>query len=120
MSGLTSRMLAPGEGTDAAALALVHEPLPRSEVRDGSPTTASAALAIVGDTEIGVWEMTQGTASDVEVDEVFVVLSGRATIEFEDPVLPSLAIGPGSVVHLGDGQRTGWTVTETLRKVYIA
>lgn len=99
---------------------LSHEPLPAEEVRGGSPTAASAVLATLGDTEIGVWEMTPGTASDTEADEVFVVLSGRATITFDDPSLPDVEVGPGSVVRLAEGQRTVWTVTETLRKIYIA
>ncbi|WP_341947496.1 cupin domain-containing protein [Microbacterium sp. LWH11-1.2] len=112
--------LRPGAGVDAAALLLVHTPLPVEEVQEGSPTAASAALATLGDTEIGVWEMTPGTASDTEVDEVFVVIAGRATIAFDDPDLPDLEVGPGSVVRLADGQRTIWTVSETLRKIYIA
>lgn len=105
---------------DAAALPLPHEPLPADEVLAGAPTTASVALATLGETEIGIWEMAPGTASDVESDEVFVVLAGRATIAFDDPALADLEVGPGSVVRLAEGQRTVWTVTETLRKIYIA
>lgn len=120
MSGLDDDTLAAGTGVDAAALRLSHAPLPADEVQEGSPTTASALLSTIGDTEIGVWEMTPGTASDVEADEVFVVLSGRATIAFDDPRLPDLEVGPGSVVRLGEGQRTVWTVSETLRKIYVA
>ena len=99
---------------------LAHEPLPADEVVAGSPTTAVAVLDDTGDREIGIWEMTPGTATDTEADELFVVLSGRATIAFEDPSLPDLSVGPGSVVRLAAGMRTTWTVTETLRKVYIA
>ncbi|WP_435747588.1 cupin domain-containing protein [Microbacterium sp. PMB16] len=120
MSSADNDLLAPGTGTDAAALPLTHEALPGAEVRDGSPTAASAVLATLGAVEIGVWEMTPGTASDVEADEVFVVLSGRARIEFESPALPTLEVGPGSVVRLTEGMRTVWTVSETLRKVYVA
>ena len=112
--------LAAGTGVDAAALPLAHEPLPADEVLAGTPTAAVHELAEVGGVEIGIWEMTPGTATDTEVDEVFVVLSGRATIAFDDPALPDLTVGPGSVVRLGEGQRTTWTVTETLRKIYIA
>lgn len=112
--------LTPGTAADAAALALVHEPLPAAEVIEGSPTTAVHALATLGGTEVGIWEMTPGTASDTETDEVFVVLAGRARIAFDDPELPDLEVGPGSVVRLAEGQRTVWTVTETLRKIYIA
>ncbi|MDQ0728224.1 cupin domain-containing protein [Microbacterium sp. W4I20] len=109
-----------GTGTDAASLALTHEALPAEEVIAGAPTTASVPLSTLAGVEVGVWEMTPGTASDVEADEVFVVLAGRATIAFDEPALPSLEVGPGSVVRLAEGMRTVWTVSETLRKVYIA
>ncbi|MBS1697777.1 MAG: cupin domain-containing protein [Actinobacteria bacterium] len=101
-------------------LALTHAPLPAAEVVAGTPTTAIAVLDDTGDREIGLWEMTPGVATDTEADELFVVLSGRATIAFEDPALVDLEVGPGSVVRLAEGMRTTWTVTETLRKVYIA
>ena len=57
---------------------------------------------------------------DAEVDELFVVVSGDATVEFIDPALPSVDLRPGSVVRLEAGMRTVWTVRETLRKVYVA
>ena len=109
-----------GTGVDAVSLALMHEALPAREVIAGAPTTASVLLSTLGGVVVGVWEMTPGTASDVEADEVFVVLSGHATIAFDEPALPSLEVGPGSVVRLAEGMRTVWTVSETLRKVYIA
>lgn len=109
-----------GRAVTDVDLALAHTPLPTDEVVSGSPTTAIAVLDDTGDREIGIWEMTPGTACDTEVDELFVVLSGRATIVFEDPSLPDLEVGPGSVVRLAEGMRTTWIVTETLRKVYIA
>jgi len=112
--------LAPGEAVDAAALPLAHEALPAVEVIIGAPTAAVHELTTVGGVEVGIWEMTPGTASDTEVDEVFVVLSGRARIEFVEPALPAIEVAAGSVVRLAAGQRTVWTVTETLRKIYIA
>lgn len=117
--------LAAGQGTDAAALDLAHAPLPTASVVSGAPTTATMPLATSGSAsdhgvEIGVWEMTPGTATDTESDEVFVVLSGRATIQFISPALPTLEVGPGSIVRLAEGMKTEWTVTETLRKVYVA
>lgn len=115
--------LAPGSAVDAAGLVLAHEPLPAAEVKSGSPTTAVHELGAVGGeagVEIGIWEMTPGTASDTEADEVFVVLSGRAVISFVSPELPDLEVGPGSVVRLAEGMQTVWSVTETLRKVYVA
>lgn len=110
----------PVAGTAMTGLVLAHEPLPADEVVSGAPTTAIAVLDDTGDREIGIWEMTPGTATDTEVDELFIVLSGRARVVFEDAALPDLEVGPGSVVRLADGMRTTWTVTETLRKVYIA
>lgn len=115
MSGLGA-----GEAVDAAALVLAHGFLPTASVVAGRPTTATLPLAAIGDTEVGVWEMTPGTATDTEADEVFVVISGRAEIQFVSPALPTLEVGPGSIVRLTEGMKTVWTVTETLRKVYVA
>ena len=70
--------------------------------------------------EIGVWEMTPGAMTDVEVDEVFVVLSGAATVEFDRARAAAHRARAGSVVRLTAGMRTTWTVHETLRKVYVA
>ncbi|NJI21355.1 cupin domain-containing protein [Aeromonas veronii] len=115
MSGLHA-----GAVVDAGALTLAHSPLPASEVVSGTPTTGTVALDELSGVEVGIWEMTPGTASDTEADEVFVVLSGRARIDFVEPPLPSIEVAPGSLVRLVEGQRTVWTVTETLRKVYVA
>ena len=97
---------------------LDHEPLAPTTVVDGSPTTGTRALTTVAGAEVGVWEMTAGTATDVEVDEVFVVLSGSATVTVEGGT--PLDLRPGVVVRLHAGDRTTWQVHETLRKVYLA
>jgi uncharacterized protein len=85
---------------------------------EGAPEAGSRALAAVAGVEVGVWEMTPGTATDVESDEVFVVLSGSATVSFHDGEL--IHLRPGSVVRLRAGDRTTWVVHETLRKIYVA
>jgi len=120
VEGPGTRLPAAGRAVTDADLGLAHAPLPADEVVAGAPTTATAVLDDAGDREIGIWEMTPGTARDTEADELFIVLSGRATIVFEDASLPDLEVGPGSVVRLAEGMRTTWTVTETLRKIYIA
>ena len=79
---------------------------------------AAAPLTELGAAEVGTWEMAPGVDHDTEVDEVFVVLAGRGTVEFEDGEVVTLA--PGVAVRLTAGERTTWTVTETLRKVYVA
>ncbi len=114
MSRRTSRLLS----ADIHSAALQHEPLPSDEVIEGDPTAAATALDSVGGAEVGVWEMTAGAARDTEVDEVFVVLAGRGTVRFADG--ESLDLSPGIAVRLRAGERTEWTVTETLRKVYVA
>ena len=114
------RALGPGAAVDAFSLPLAHSPLPSGDVIEGSPTAATVALTGLGGAEIGIWEMTTGTATDTESDEVFVVLSGRARVEFVEPPLPPIEVGAGSIVRLSEGMRTVWTVSETLRKVYIA
>ena len=108
------RLLSP----DVTTAPVEHEPLPPDEVVDGSPTAAVAALGSVGGTEVGLWEMTEGTARDTEVNEVFVVVSGRGSVEFEDGERIDLA--PGVAVRLTAGERTVWTVTERLRKIWVA
>lgn len=115
MSGFAAG-LAPGTVTDAATLALPHEPVPADQVVAGAPSTGFVELTHA----IGVWEMSPGAMRDVEGDEVFVVLSGSATVSFDEPSLPPIELGPGAVVRLTAGMRTVWTVREPLRKVYVA
>ncbi|WP_440711590.1 cupin domain-containing protein [Herbiconiux sp. YIM B11900] len=104
----------------ALTVPLPHEPLADEQVVSGSPSTAVAELGRVGEVEFGLWEITPGVSTDVETDEVFVVLSGRATVEYTDADGPhTLTLGPGTIGRLGEGLHTTWTVTETLRKVYL-
>lgn len=103
---------------DAGALVLPDDPLDPATVLSGAPRAASRALGERHGSEIGVWQLTAGRVTDVEVDEVFVVLSGRGSVAFQDG--SSLALRPGAVVHLRAGDRTVWQVTETLRKLYVA
>ena len=93
-------------------------PLEADTVRDGTPRAGSRALTTIGETEVGVWEMTTGTATDVETDEVFVVLSGSGEVTFADG--ETIALSPGVTVRLQAGEHTVWRVEETLRKVYLA
>jgi uncharacterized cupin superfamily protein len=88
------------------------DPRVASVVLHSSPATEPGGRVV----ERGVWEITPGVVTDVEADEVFVVLTGRATIEFEDG--RALEVGPGDVAVLPEGAVTRWTVHETLRKVY--
>lgn len=115
---MTAR-LAPGTVTDAASSAAAFDPVPAEQVVAGAPSTRWTELHEASGRSIGVWEMTPGAMSDIEADEVFVVLAGDATVTFDDPALPAVQLRPGSIVRLTEGMRTVWTVRETLRKVYV-
>ena len=115
---MTSLPLDAATVLNALSIELDHEPVDADQVVTGSPTTGIAALTELGDLEIGVWEITPGTVTDVEVDEVFLVLTGHATLRREDGSEDELVAG--SVGRLEDGEETEWEVHETLRKIYIA
>ncbi|MCW7941334.1 dioxygenase [Streptomyces hygroscopicus] len=64
----------------------------------------------------GIWQITPGVVTDTEANELFVVISGSATIDIEGG--GTLRVGPGDMAVLREGDRTTWTVHETLRKAY--
>lgn len=105
--------------TDAASLGIRHDALPVGQIVEGTPSAGFVDLDDAHGRTVGVWEHTPGVSTDVEADEVFVVLTGSGTLAFEEPALPSVELRPGVVVRLEAGMRTVWTVRETLRKVYI-
>jgi len=109
----------PNSLVHAASLFVEHEAVAPEQVAGGQPRTGVGRLGRFGGLEIGVWEMTPGAMRDIEADEIFVVLAGAATIEFADGTA-SLTLTPGDVVRLAEGAQTIWTVTERLRKVYLA
>jgi uncharacterized protein len=85
---------------------------------EGSPEVSERLVWESPDGRIsrGVWQITPGVVTDVEADELFVVISGRATIEIRGG--PTLDVGPGDVCVLQEGAETVWHVHETLRKVF--
>lgn len=95
------------------------------ETVSGSPRQGFVELGAIGGCETGIWELREGVVVDTEVDEIFVVLSGGAVIEFLDEDRSSsetnaVEVGPGDVMRLVAGSRTRWTVADHIRKVYIA
>jgi uncharacterized protein len=106
------------ESIDPMALELEDWPLEPDQIVDGDPQVSGRVLdtSADGKVERGVWQHTAGVSRDTESDELFVVLTGRATIEVEDG--PTLEVGPGDVGLLHAGDRTTWTVHEDLRKVF--
>lgn len=102
----------------ASEVPVALTPVPPAQVVAGAPATGTVDLD--EDMGMGVWEMTPGAMRDVEIDEVFVVVAGSATVEFVAPALPAIELAPGAIVRLEAGMQTVWTVRETLRKIYLA
>ncbi len=111
-----------GYGTvvDASNLPLTQTEV--SGIQSGNPRIAQADTGVWNGVAIGVWEITPGVVSDVELDEVFVVLTGRATVQVEatpEREASEFTIAAGDFVRLYAGMRTVWVIHETLRKVYF-
>lgn len=111
----------PFEPIEVGAVVLAAEPVAEDDRLAGTPSTGWVDLARVGGAVVGVWEMTAGAMRDIEADEVFVVLSGRASVELVDDgaITRTIELVPGTLCRLAAGMHTRWHVTETLRKVYI-
>ncbi len=114
MSRLSGRLLS----DDAMGHPLAAYDLEPGDVVAGTPAASAAELDRLGGVGIGLWELTEGTVRDTEVDEVFVVLRGDGDVTWEDGSL--VRLGPGVVVRLRAGERTTWTIRATVRKVYVA
>ncbi|MEU9131582.1 cupin domain-containing protein [Kitasatospora sp. NPDC048540] len=97
---------------------LEPDPLDPAQIVSGTPEVSGKVLweSPDGRQIRGIWQITPGVVTDTEADELFVVVSGRATIAFEGG--PVLEVGPGDLAVLREGDRTTWTVHETLRKAY--
>ena len=97
--------------------ALEADPIDPAKIVSGAPEVRALSLHDSDHLAVGIWQHSTGVSTDVEADEVFVVLSGRATVVVADG--PTLELGPGDVGLLPSGARTTWTVHETLRKIYV-
>ncbi|TAJ49134.1 MAG: DUF861 domain-containing protein [Herbiconiux sp.] len=94
------------------------EAVEQHDVIWGAPVARTVPLvSSTGPVDIGIWELREGAARDVEVDELFVVLAGRALLTINDGTPREIV--PGDVVQLAEGDATTWVVHEYLRKVYI-
>ncbi|MEV8359714.1 cupin domain-containing protein [Microbacterium sp. NPDC076895] len=114
--------LAPFQPLDVAAVDVAATPVPEDLRLEGEPSTGFIDVAVVGDTTVGIWEMTAGSMRDIEADEVFVVVSGEATVELigeDGQVTRTIELRAGSLCRLETGMLTRWHVPVGLRKVYI-
>jgi uncharacterized cupin superfamily protein len=109
---------APSFAVHIPDVTLEPEPLDPAQIVSGSPVVTGAVLweSADGKQLRGIWQITPGVVTDTEANELFVVVSGRATVEVEGG--DTLELGPGTAAVLREGDRTTWTVHETLRKAY--
>lgn len=97
-----------------------HEVVPVDQVVAGTPATGFVDFGVWQGLDVGVWEMTEGSMRDIEVEEVFVVISGDATLtRTRDGAQESISLTPGVVCHLESGEVTTWEVRNPLRKIYF-
>ncbi len=102
---------------DAVTADLRYTDLPAEKCPAGPIATGVTMLASTDALEVGVWEHPVGTSTDVETDEVFVVLSGRGRVTLDDGRV--LELSPGVVGVLEAGVATTWQIDEALRKVWV-
>ena len=103
----------------AANARLERAAVPADQIESGSPETRILELPDFAGVSMGIWEHTKGVSTDTEVDEVFIVISGGATIEFTDDAAPPFEVEAGDIVRLSAGAKTRWIVRDHIRKVYL-
>ncbi|MGW0949211.1 cupin domain-containing protein [Streptomyces sp. NPDC002623] len=102
---------------DPAAVETVTYPVDPARVTPGTEIVVGPVWNREDGSEVrGVWQMDPGVLEGVEGDEMFVIVSGRATAEFADGRVWQL--GPGDVGIMVPGDVCRWTTHETLRKVF--
>jgi uncharacterized cupin superfamily protein len=104
---------------DVSSVELEADPLRPDQIISGNPEVSGKVLweSPDGKRYRGIWQITPGVAVDIDGDEMFVVVSGSATVELLDTG-EVLELRPGTVGILAPGTKTRWTVHETLRKAY--
>ncbi|TSE13408.1 DUF861 domain-containing protein [Mesorhizobium intechi] len=84
----------------------------------GNPSVSGKTLwtSPDGSQSVGIWQITEGTVTDVEQAELFVVVEGAAEVDL--PSGETLRLMPGVVGFFAGGEKTVWRTSQTLRKVY--
>ena len=106
--------------SDSNAAALEYSAIDAAKVVSPSSGPIETGFVELGQTDrlkAGVWVHPVGVSTDVEVDEVFVVLEGRGRVLLKDGRV--LELFPGVVGTLIAGEETTWEITERLKKIWI-
>lgn len=108
---------------DSLSLDLEFDDVESPDVVEGSPKQGFVELGEIAGLEIGVWELREGVVTDTEVDEVFVVVAGEATVHVLDEQgdeIQEFQLSVGSTMRLVAGTKARWSVKDFIRKVYLA
>ncbi len=101
-----------------AGVSLTKDDLDPSKIISGNPEVFSAVMSTSYNGRIvrGIWKCTEGTVIDVEQDEMFTILEGRATVIIEGGA--TLELRPGVMGELKKGDKTTWIIHEALLKTF--
>jgi len=94
------------------------EPYELSNVFEGDPQSHYVDVATVGETTLGVWQVTEGSFTSTGLDEAFVVLSGAGTLTFVETGTV-VELRPGVLVRVTPDATIEWEITSLIRKLYI-
>ena len=99
-------------------IALSQDTLDESKIVQGSPEIYSTVLSSSYNGNIirGVWKCTVGTVTDVEEDEMFTVIEGRATVHVEGG--RTLELSSGCMGEFKKGDKTTWIIHEDILKTF--
>ncbi|MGO1435310.1 MAG: cupin domain-containing protein [Canibacter sp.] len=102
-------------------LEVTLEAVPDTDTVSGAPVQGAQELGAFAGSDFGVWELRDGVVTDTEVEEISVIVSGSATIEFlAGPQQgDTITVRAGDVLRLAEGAKTRWSVEDHIRKVYF-
>jgi len=105
---------------DGSAASLEWDALPAEKlVESQAVSTGYVKLpAQTSKLSAGVWEHAAGSSFDEEVEEVFVIISGRGKVTLLETG-EVLDLAPGVIGVLQPGTKTRWDIVENLRKAWI-
>lgn len=96
---------------------LEPEELDPEQIVSGSPEiTELTLLETDNDETSGLWQITPGVVTDTEVEESFMVITGKGHITFGDG--SQVHLEPGVTHRFKGGENTTWTIEQTLLKAY--
>ncbi|MDH2416161.1 cupin domain-containing protein [Nocardioides sp. CER19] len=99
-------------------LTLEPYPVASGRLTPGTEINAAPLWEREDGSEVGaVWEMTPGVLEEVQGNEAFVIVSGRARVEFPDGRV--LDLGPGDGAFIAPNDPCRFVTLETVRKVVV-